>query len=110
MFDMIKMMGKLKEAQAKMKETTERLALLRHTAESGGGLVVATVTGKRELLQLEIDPTLINPADKQMLQDLVVAAVNKALAEIDNTVREEMQQSTRGMLPDIPGLDLNNLV
>jgi nucleoid-associated protein EbfC len=108
MFDMIKMMGKLKDAQEKLKEANEQLALLKHTAESGAGLVVATVTGKRQIIKLQIDDSLLS--DKTMLQDLVIAALNKALSEADVLARQELQKSTKGILPEIPGLDFNNLV
>lgn len=109
MFDMMKMMGKMKEVQAKVKEAQDNLVNIKTTAESGGGMVKATVNGKKELISLDIDNDLIKPDDKEMLQDLVVAAVNKATQEAEVLAKEEIKKSTEGMLPNIPGMDLGGL-
>ena len=108
MFDMNKMMEKVKEVQEKMKAAQEGLADVQVTSESGAGLVKAVVNGKKQIVDLEIDPDLMKPEDKEMLQDLVIAAVNKALVEIDTKVKDEMKKSTDGLLPNIPGFDLGN--
>ncbi len=71
-------------------------------------MVKAVVNGKKQIVDLEIDPELMKPDDKEMMQDLVIAAVNKALVEIDVKVKEEMKKSTDGLLPNIPGFDLGN--
>lgn len=110
MFDMMKMMGKMKEVQAKVKEAQENLVHIKVTGESGGGMVKATVNGKKEVISIDIDQDLVKPDDKEMLQDLVVAAVNKALQEVEVLAKEELKKSTEGMLPNIPGLDLGGLV
>lgn len=110
MLDMMKMMGKMKEVQAKMKEAQENLAQIQVSAESGAGMVKATVNGKKQLVNLEIDQDLIKPEDKDMMKDLIVAAVNKALEEADIKSKEALKKSTEGILPNIPGLDLGNLV
>jgi len=109
MFDMMKMMGKMKEVQTKIKEAQDNLVNIKTTAESGGGMVKATVNGKKELLTLEIDNDLVKPDDKEMLQDLIVAAVNKATQEAEVLAKEEMKKSTDGMLPNIPGMDLGGM-
>ena len=109
MFDMNKMMEKVKEVQDKMKAAQENLATVTATGESGAGMVKAVVNGKKQVVDLEIDQELMKPEDKEMMQDLVIAAVNKALVEIDTKVKEEMKKSTDGLLPDIPGFDLGNL-
>lgn len=110
MFDMMKMMGKMKEVQARMKEVQDNLVHLHTTAEAGAGLVKATVNGKREVISLEIDESLVKPEDREMIQDLVVAAINKALAEVEELAREEIKKNTEGILPNIPGLDLSGLM
>lgn len=110
MLDMMKMMGKMKEVQARMKEAQENLVHISASGEAGGGLVKATVNGKKELISLDIDDSLIKPDDKEMIQDLVVAAVNKALSEVEILAREELKKSTDGVLPNIPGLDLSGLM
>jgi DNA-binding YbaB/EbfC family protein len=110
MFDMMKMMGKMKEIQARMKEAQDNLVHVRATGESGGGMVKATVNGKRQLISLDIDPALIKSDDKAVLEDLVVAAVNKAAEEADVKAKEELKKSTEGLLPNIPGLDLSGMM
>ncbi len=110
MLDMMKMMGKMKEVQARMKEAQENLVHISASGEAGGGLVKATVNGKKELISVDIDDSLVKPEDKEMMQDLVVAAVNKALAEVEILAKEELKKSTEGMLPNIPGLDLSGLM
>lgn len=110
MFDMMKMMGKMKEVQAKMKEAQDNLVHVYASGEAGGGLVKATVNGKKEVISLEIDDSLIKPEDKEMMQDLIVAAVNKAMSEVEILAKEEIRKSTEGMLPNIPGLDLSGLM
>lgn len=110
MFDMMKMMGKMKEVQARLKEAQDNLVHVRATGESGAGLVKATVNGKRQLISLEVDPSLIKPEDQTILQDLVVAAVNKASEEAEVLAREELRKSTEGLIPNIPGLDLSGMM
>jgi DNA-binding YbaB/EbfC family protein len=110
MFDMMKMMGKMKEVQARMKEAQDNLVNVRASGESGGGMVKATVNGKRQLISLDIDPVLLKSDDKAVLQDLVIAAVNKAADEADILAKEELKKSTEGLLPNIPGLDLSGIM
>ena len=110
MFYMMKMMGKMKEVQARMKEAQDNLAKIRVQGESGAGLVKATVTGKKQLISIEIDNSLMKADDKAILQDLIVAAVNKANDEAEIVAKEEMRKSTEGLLPNIPGLDLTGMM
>ena len=108
MFDMMGMMGKMKEVQAKMKQAQDNLQHITVTAESGAGLVKATVNGQRKLLKIEIDDSILNTTDRDMVNDLVVAAVNNAMLTAGERAQEEMKKSTEGLLPNIPGLDLGN--
>ena len=110
MFDMMKMMGKMKEVQSRLKEAQDNLVHVRATGESGGGMVKATVNGKRQLVSLEIDPTLLKPEDQAVVQDLVITAVNKAAEEADVKAKEELRKSTEGLTPNIPGLDLSGMM
>jgi DNA-binding YbaB/EbfC family protein len=110
MFDMMKMMGKMKEVQARLKEAQDNLALLKVSSESGGGMVKATVNGKRQLVALEIDPAILKAEDQTIVQDLVVAAVNKANDEAEVQGREQLRKATEGLIPNIPGMDLSNLM
>jgi nucleoid-associated protein EbfC len=109
MFDMLNMMGKIKEAQARLKQMKENLGTLTVTGESGGGMVKATVNGNRQVLKIEIEESLVKPTDKDMLQDLIVAAINKAMQEVDALIKEELKKNTEGLIPNIPGLDLGGL-
>lgn len=110
MFDMMKMMGKMKEVQARLKEAQDNLVHVRATGESGAGMVKATVNGKKMLVGVEIDPALLKAEDKIVLQDLIVAAVNKASEEAEVLAKEELRKSTDGLLPNIPGLDLSGMM
>lgn len=110
MFDMMKMMGKMKEVQARIKEAQDNLVKITAHGESGGGMVKATVNGKKQVISLDIDPTILKADDKILIQDLVVAAVNKASDEADVLAKEEMRKSTEGLIPNIPGMDLGSLM
>ncbi|MFZ1807110.1 MAG: YbaB/EbfC family nucleoid-associated protein [Cyclobacteriaceae bacterium] len=110
MLDMMKMMGKMKEVQARMKEAQENLVHVKATGESGGGMVKATVNGKKQLIDLDIDPTILKADDKVLIQDLSIAAINKAMEEVDILAKEEIKKSTEGLIPNIPGMDLSNFM
>ena len=110
MFDMMKMMGKMKEVQSRLKEAQDNLAKITTTGESGGGMVKATVNGKKQLMQVEIDPAILKTEDQILVQDLIVAAVNIATEKVEVLAKEELKKSTDGLLPNIPGLDLSNLM
>lgn len=110
MFDMMKMMGKMKEVQARIKEAQDNLVNISASGESGGGMVQATVNGKRQLMSLNIDPSLLKAEDKAILQDLIIAAVNKASDEAEILAKESLKKSTEGLIPNIPGMDLGSLM
>jgi len=107
-FDMMGMMGKVKELQDKMQQAQAQLHHLTATGEAGGGLVKATANGHRLLTKLEIDPSLLTPEDREMLPDLVVAAVNKALEAAAEQAKQELQRQTSGLMPNIPGFDMGS--
>jgi len=106
--DIAGMMGKVKELQEKMQQAQEDIQHLTATGEAGGGLVRATANGQRKVLKIEIDESLFKPEDREMLADLMVAAVNKALDEAGELGRQELQRRTSGLMPNIPGLDLGS--
>lgn len=107
MFDMMKMMGKLQELRQRMQQAQQDLEAMRVTGSAGGGVVRATVSGKKQLLSLEIDPIL---KDNQIIQNLVLQAVNEANQAADNMAKEHIKKSTEGLLPNIPGMDFGNLM
>lgn len=109
MIDMMKMLGKMKEVQAKVKEAQENLVNITVSGEAGAGMVKVTVNGRKEVVSIEIDEDIISKDDKEMIQDLVVAATNKALAEVEPIARDEIKKNTEGLIPNIPGLDLSGM-
>ena len=104
--DLNSMMAQVQEMQAQMAATKESLADERIEATAGGGIVKATVSGAKELLALEIDPEVVDPDDVEMLQDLVVAAVNEAMRQADELAGEKLGGAS-GL--DLGGLDLGAL-
>lgn len=99
------MMKQAQQMQAKMAELQARLAEIEVAGQSGGGMVQATLTGKGELRSLKIDPSLAKADEVEVLEDLVVAAVNDARQRADAMVAEEMSKLTGGLqLP--PGMKL----
>lgn len=109
MFDMMKMMGQIKEVQGKVKQAQENLVHITAEGEAGAGMVKAVVNGKKQVISIDIDSSIVNDNDKEMIQDLTVAAINKAMEEVDVKAREEMKRATDGVLPNIPGMDLGSM-
>ena len=99
------MMKQAQKLQAKMGELQEQLAGAELTGASGGGMVQVTMTGKGDVRRVKIDPSLLDPAEVEVLEDLLVAACNDAKAKIEAHVAERMAELTGGLkLP--PGLNL----
>ena len=96
------MMKQAQKMQAEMLKMQEELEAKEFEARAGGGAVTAVVTGKRELVRLEIDPDAVDPEDVEMLQDLIVAAVNEAIRTVEQVSATEMEKITGGL--NIPGL------
>ena len=88
--------------QQKMARMQEELAARQVEASAGGGMVTAVVNGKQQLLSLHIEKSVVDPEDVEMLQDLVVAAVNEAIKQSQDMMQQEMAKITGGM--NIPGL------
>ena len=109
MFDMMKMMGQIKKTQELVKKAQEDLKNISETSESGAGLVKATVNGKKEVISIEINDSVINKKDKKIAQDLIVAAINKAIKDVDFKSKEYIKSKTKDIIPDIPGFDIGNI-
>ena len=95
----------LKQAQqmhARIAQLQEEMAGKQVEASSGGGMVNVVINGKQEILSIRIDPEVVNREDIEMLQDLVVAAVNEAIRKSQEMMTEEMKKITGGL--NIPGL------
>jgi DNA-binding YbaB/EbfC family protein len=98
----------LKQAQqfqTKIAKLQEELEDRTVEASAGGGMVTVVVNGRQELVSITIEPEVINSDDKEMLQDLILAAINDGLSKAKEMMNEEMGKLTRGLnLPNIPGL------
>jgi DNA-binding YbaB/EbfC family protein len=105
MKDLLGLMGKAKEMQAKFQAMQEEIAALEMTGQSGGGLVKVTLSGKFEMRALGIDTTLMRPDEGEILEDLIIAAHNDAKAKVEAAMQEKTQQLTAG-LPLPPGMKL----
>jgi len=105
------MFGKISELQAKVQEAQDELEKVEVEAEAGGGMVKVKANGKRKILSIKLDKDVIDPEDAEMLEDLVVAGVNKALDKAEEAAQEKMQDAYKGMMPGggIPGMDLSKL-
>ena len=91
---MIKQAQKMQQEMLRVQQEMEQKS---YSAASGGGMVKATVSGKRELLSLEIKPEAVDPEDVEMLQDMIVAAVNEALRTAENDASAGMSKLTGGL-------------
>ena len=105
MVDILGMMKKAQELQAKMQETQEALALAAFDGQAGGGAVRVTLSGKGVLQAIRIDPSILVPEEKEMVEDLILAAFADAKGKADKAASEKMQEVTAG-LPLPPGLKL----
>lgn len=102
MNDMLKKAQQMQsDAETKQAELEER----EYTAQSSGGMIEITVTGKHQIRKLTIKPEAVDPDDIEMLEDLITAAVNKAMDTADRTAAEEMEKITGGLdLSGFPGM------
>ena len=99
------LMKQAQQFQAKISKLQEELGDRTVDATAGGGMVTVVANGRQEVVSVKIDPEVIDPADADMLEDLIQAAVNDALTRAKNMVNEEMGKLTKGLnMPNIPGL------
>jgi hypothetical protein len=95
-------MKQAQKIQTQMAQMQEELAGRTVEASAGGGMIAVVANGKQEIVSVKIEPEVIDAGDREMLQDLVVAAVNEALRKAQEMVSEEMKKITGGL--NIPGL------
>lgn len=95
--DIQSLVKKAQEMQNKVKEAQAKLAEMEFEGKASGGLVGAVVNGKKEVLRVSIDESVYGEGDKEMLEDLVVAAVNNAISEADDQATKLMEDATQGM-------------
>jgi DNA-binding YbaB/EbfC family protein len=102
MKDMGKLLKQAQQMQAKMAEMQQRLAEKTVEAAAGGGMVKVVMNGKHEIVTVRIEPDVVDPSDVEMLEDLIIAAINEARSQVDEMIKSEMSAITGGI--PIPGL------
>lgn len=100
--NMQSMIRKAQKMQEEMEKKQEELSQREFTATSGGGAVSVAISGKKEVQKLTIQPEVVDPQDVEMLEDLIKAAVNEALRQIEEVTSKEMDAITNGL--NIPGI------
>lgn len=103
--NMGQIMKQAQQFQAKMAKLQEEVGDRTVEASAGGGMISVVANGRQEIISVHIDPEVINPDDAEMLQDLIMAAVNDALSRARDMMNEEMGKLTQGLnIPGMPGL------
>jgi len=97
MKDLLGLMSKAKEMQAKMQAMQEEMTAIEASGQSGGGLVVVTLSGKFEMKSLKIDPSLLKEGEGEILEDLILAAHNDAKVKIEQAIQQKTQEMTAGL-------------
>jgi len=105
MKDLMGMMSKVREMQARMQKVQEELEALAVEGQAGGGLVRVTFNGKGDMQKVSIDPSLLKPDEAEIVEDLILAAAQDAKGKVEAMVQEKMQAVTGG-LPIPPGMKL----
>ncbi len=95
------MMKQMQQMQKKLEETQSKIEEMEISASAGGGAVEATVNGKKELIAIKLNPEILDPEDVEMVEDMIIAAVNEALREMTKKSEQEMAKVTGGI--NIPG-------
>lgn len=102
MGNMQNMMKQMQKMQKKMQQAQEELGEKRVEGTAGGGMVTVVLSGHKEVLDIKISEEVVDPDDIEMLQDLILAAMNDGLKKVDELVNQTMGQFTRGM--NLPGM------
>jgi nucleoid-associated protein EbfC len=105
MKDLLGLMGKAKEMQAKFQALQDEIATIEAVGQAGGGLVTVTLAGKGDMKALKIDPSLFKEDEVEILEDLLLAAHNDAKSKLEAVMQEKTREMTAG-LPIPPGMKL----
>jgi DNA-binding YbaB/EbfC family protein len=105
MKDIFGMMKQVQQMQERAQRMQEELAAIQIGGEAGGGMVKVTLSGKGDLKEIKIDPSLMKPDEAEIVEDLIVAAMTDAKAKVESQMQTKMQELTGG-LPIPPGLKL----
>ena len=104
--DLMNALGAMQKMQAEVEKVQGELGAITYLAEAGGGMVKVTANGKQELVSIKLEKEVIDPAEQEMLEDLIVAAANRALAKAKELADEKMNTVAQQYMPNIPGLKL----
>lgn len=102
MKDIGKLLKQAQQMQTRMAEMQSKLAEKTVESSAGGGMVKVVMNGQHQIISMKIDPEVVDPGDVEMLEDLVIAAVNEARSEVDDMIKSEMSSLTGGL--PIPGM------
>lgn len=103
--NMGQIMKQAQQFQSKMNQIQEELGDKTVESSAGGGMVTTVINGKQEVIFISIEREVIDPDDKEMLQDLIKAAINEGMAKSKNMMNEEMGKLTKGLnIPGMPGM------
>ncbi len=97
MKDLGKLLKQAQQVQAKVAEMQAELALKTVEASAGGGMVTVVMNGKNEVVSMKIEPEVVDPGDVEMLEDLVIAALNEARSKVEEMIQNEMSAITGGL-------------
>ncbi|RDW16823.1 YbaB/EbfC family nucleoid-associated protein [Oceanobacillus chungangensis] len=100
--NMNNMMKQMQKMQKKMMQAQDELHEMTFEATSGGGMVTVSANGKKEITDVQIKEEVVDPDDIEMLQDLIVAAVNDVIKQVDDKTNDTMGQFTKGL--NVPGM------
>ena len=98
--DMMRKMQKMQEDVAKAQQEVEESVI---ETKSGGGMVTVKMSGKKELISVKLEKEVVDPDDIEMLEDLIIAAVNEASKQVDSLLEEKMNAATGGLGMGLPG-------
>ncbi len=97
------LLGQFQKMQEKMEKAQVGLVDIEVEGTSGGGMVTVTANGKQEIKSIKIDPEVVDPKEIDMLEDLIIAAVNQALEKAQQSANEHLQKEAGSMIPNLPG-------
>lgn len=104
---MAELLGKVSSIQKQMANVQKNLARIRVSAEVGGGMVKVIATGNQRIVDIAIEQEVVDPDDIELLRDLLIAGVNRALEDASEKAKQEMQSAAGSLLP--PGMDVSQL-
>jgi DNA-binding protein YbaB len=109
MFDTFKLLGKLSEIKDKMNDVKQRLQFVEVVHNTDDGLITIYATAAKEIKKVELNENMLLPSEKESLQEKLQKAINDTLVKCDIEGKKATKEALQGSLPDIPGLDIDNL-